>query len=124
MVKLRFFYLIVLLNYSFGQSVMLLNDSPFKLDVLVINAIGDTKGNLSLDPNQQITWKEQKQFYERNQSPTVPYTVIWYCKDGNQYGIWTNVISGSLVTAQGSQGQKICKIKKPKPGETNTNIND
>jgi len=126
-INMKRFLLICCLFFTksiFATSLMFLNDSPFKLDCVIINALGNTRGTLSLDPQQQITWYDQTEFYTRNMSPTVPYTVIWYCKDGSEYGIWLLATSGSMVTAQGSSGQKICKIKKLKPGETNTNIND
>ena len=111
-------------NFIHAASLMLLNDSPFKLDAIIINALGDVKGNVSLDPTQQITWYSPTEGYVKYNSPTVPFTVVWYCKDGSEYGIWTNATSGSMVTAQNSTGQKMCKFKKPKEGEANTNIND
>ncbi|NBO23642.1 MAG: hypothetical protein EBU93_00150 [Chlamydiae bacterium] len=117
------FFILFFISPLAAQSLMLLNDSPFKLDVIVINALGDTKGNLTMAPQQQLIWKDDSP-YQRSNSPTVPYTVIWYCQDGSEYGIWINATSGSMVTAQGSSGQKMCRIKKPKKGETNTNIND
>lgn len=108
---------------GFCQSVYLYNDSPFKLDAVVVDATGATRGQITMDPAQQTNLYLPTPNFQQPQTPTVPYTVIWYCQDQTQYGIWTNATSGSLVTAQGSTGQKICKFKKPQ-NNSSTNTND
>ncbi len=110
-------------SLGFCQSVFLYNDSPFKLDAIVVDAQGVTRGEITMDPAQQTNLYLPTPNFQQPQSPTVPYTVIWYCQDQTQYGIWTNATSGSLVTAQGSTGQKICKFKKKQNG-SNTDTSD
>ena len=107
----------------FGQSLMFLNDSPFKLDAVVINALGKVIGQLTVTPQQQITWYAPS---TQNWSgpPQAPYTVVWYCEDGTQYGIWPNATGGSMITAQNSIGPKICKFKKPKDKNSSTDTSD
>jgi surface antigen len=96
-----------------ADSLMLYNDSPFKSDVVVINALGKVIGQVTLEAQDQVTWYGDTPSYNALNSPTTPYTVIWYCQDGTEYGIWVNIPPGAMATAQLSSGQKICKYKKP-----------
>ncbi len=123
MKKFSFFFLLFFVAKLSAQSLMFLNDSPFKLDAVIINALGKVLGELTVEPQQQVTWYAPP---TQNWSgpPQAPYTVVWYCQDGAQYGIWPNATGGSMITAQNSIGQKICKFKKPKNSDSNTNTND
>lgn len=121
---MKFFSLLIFTFSLFSDSLMLLNDSPFDLDVVVVDALGKVRGQLSLKPRDQLSWQVPPDYYNRNMSPPNPYSVFWYCKDGADFGAWTNAPSGSMVSAQNCNGPKICKIKRPKKGEVNTNIND
>ena len=106
-------------------SLMLLNDSPYKLDVVVVNALGDVIGQVTLDTRAQVTWYATSKGYSAPNSPTVPLTVIWYCQDGNEYGIWAQATPGSMVTAQLSSGQKMCKfVRKNADGKGTTTTSD
>ncbi len=123
MIKAHFFTFLVCFSVS-ASSVKLLNDSPFKLDAVVINALGQTKGELTLNPQEMTTWYYPSDRFDPAGSPITPFTVIWYCPDGSQYGIWVNVPAGSLASAQSSSGQRMCKIKKPKPESSSTDTAD
>ena len=101
----------------FAGSVTMLNDSPFQLKATILSAQGDNLGSVTVMPTHQITWQDS---YSGGQTfSDTPYSVIWYCMEGREYGIWTNVGSGALVTATGAQGPRICPVRKdppPSPG--------
>lgn len=97
----------------FAGSVTMLNDSPFQLRAIILSAQGDNLGSVTVMPTHQITWQDS---YSGGQTfSNTPYSVIWYCMEGREYGIWTNVGSGALVTATGAEGPRICPVKPPPP---------
>ena len=115
--KIAFFILfnLTLVTFSFAESLQLENDSIFKLTAVIIDANGNVLGSTEVSPHTQITWQRDasEQLLTENK-PYVPYTVIWYCPEGKEYGIWTVAHPGSRVTSQASVGAKACKLKNPK----------
>ena len=94
----------------FAGSVTLLNDSPFKLKATILSASGENLGEATINPQHQVTWQDS---YSGGQTfSETPYTVIWYCTNDKEYGIWTNVSTGALVSANGSEGPRICPTPK------------
>ena len=118
-----FFCSIFITTALFAGSVRLTNDSPFKLTAVIISATGDEMAQYTLDPRQSVTW-ENYNTSDLSGSvdlqptwPETPYTVVWYCQDGGDYSVSTNVGSGGLSTAQSGSGTRFCKPQKKKPGQ-------
>ncbi len=108
----------------FGGTIRLYNDSPYKLRAVIRGADGGYYGELAMDPQGYSSWTDANSQFgiydkQRQQSVT-PYTVIWYCLDGGDYSICTNVATGATVTAQGCEGARECK-PKPKRKQVNPN---
>ena len=96
-----------------ANSLRLYNDSPFKLSVTILGADGTLLGQMFIFPTKYGAWSDS---YDGAQTFSItPYTVIWQCDDGTEYGIWTEVSPGATVTAQGSIGARICKPQKKPP---------
>ncbi|MCP5492305.1 MAG: hypothetical protein H7A40_04615 [Chlamydiales bacterium] len=94
----------------FCNSVTLFNDSAFKLQATVLSATGENQGTFTILPQHQLTWQDS---YSGGQSfSQTPYTVIWYCENGKEFGIVTNVGAGAFVSANSSDGYRICPIPK------------
>jgi len=94
----------------FSNSVTLFNDSAFKLNATVLSATGDNQGTFTILPQHQLTWQDS---YSGGQAfSQTPYTVIWYCENGKEFGIVTNVGAGAFVSANSSFGDRICPIPK------------
>lgn len=101
----------------FAGSVTVYNDSPFPLTATIISADGQTKGTVTVEPQHQSTWQEPSQG-----TPVwseTPYTVIFTCKTGKQFGVVSNIGQGSLVTAMQSSGNLYCEPEK-KDGQQGT----
>jgi hypothetical protein len=92
--------------------VAIRNDSPFPLHVQVMGADGRLLGAISLNPEEQKSWNDPD--LVENNTPTVPYTVIFYCLEGSEYGILTNVPVGAMVQASTVEGKRICKPQTKK----------
>ena len=95
----------------FAGSVTLFNDSPFKLKAVILSATGENLGEVILSPQHRIVWSDNQRSSIVGYSDT-PYSVIWYCPQGKEYGIWTNVSVGAFITASGSDGLRICPTPK------------
>ena len=96
-----------------GGTVRIMNDSPFLLHAEVISADGQSKGKLSLNPQQQLTWQDASSSGTNVWSQT-PYTVIFTCKDGKQFGVSSGIQQGGLVMALSSSGDRYCQPEKKK----------
>jgi hypothetical protein len=114
----------IIMAVGFSDSVILVNDSPFQLTAMVIDAQGNIRGQTVLKPTQQLSFVIPMPSFQQPQVPMIPYTILWYCQDQTEYGIWTSVNSGALVTAQGSVGQKVCKFPKPSSSSSSTSKRD
>ena len=88
----------------FSGSVAILNDSPFPLHSQVVAADGRLLGAVTIEPQTQKSWQDSNLVV--NNSPTTPYTVIFYCLEGDEYGIATDVADGATVTASTADGKK------------------
>lgn len=102
--------------FLYPQSLQLQNDSPYKLDAVIISANGKVLGRAIVEVGDHITWTyDNFGEIEYANKPSVPFTVIWYChKGGTEYGIWPVATPGSRINAQGSSGPRICKMKDEK----------
>ena len=113
--KLLFGLLLLLTVSSYAGSVRLLNDSPYVLRAVIRGNDGSFLGEMVLNPEYGTTWTDSYDLNMLHQSPRsrTPYTVLWYCMDGNSFSICNNVSSASTVTAQGCDGARICKPQPP-----------
>lgn len=114
---MKSFLILALLSIStlFAGSVRIMNDSPFPLKAEVISSDGNSKGKMSLNPQQQVTWQDSSS--GANVWSQTPYTVIFTCKDGKQFGVLSNVQQGATVTALTSSGIRYCQPEKKKDGQ-------
>jgi len=120
MKRLLFVVLCSLSVQLVAGSIRLYNDSPYKLRTVIRGADGTYLGEMVILPEHFSTWSD---FYPsfgpggRNslQNPNrtmTPYTVHWFCLDGGEFGLTTNVATGSAVIAESSVGRRICNPKK------------
>ena len=110
--KFIFAFLLFGITTLFAGSVRIMNDSPFPLNAEIIASDGSHKGKLSIAPQQQMTWQDS------SSGATVwsqtPYTVIFTCKNGKQFGVLSGVQQGATVTALSSSGDRYCEPPKKK----------
>ena len=95
---------------GFCGSVTLFNDSPFRLKATILSATGENLGVVFITPQHQITWQDS--FSGGQTFSQTPYSVIWFCEGEKEYGVVTNVATGAFVTANSSDGPRICPIPK------------
>jgi hypothetical protein len=100
-----------------GGTVRIMNDSPFPLNAEVISADGQSKGKLFLNPQQQLTWQDPPSSGNNVWSQT-PYTVIFTCKDGKQFGVSSGIQQGGLVMALSSSGDRYCQPDKKQDSQS------
>ncbi len=107
----------------YGDSVTLLNDSPFELTATVLAADGTFLGQEVFHPGDQINWDTQHTSTQldipMDSSVSVtPYTVVWKCNYKGFYSMCMNVPAGGFVSANNCEGPHYCE-PKPKPQKKN-----
>lgn len=109
---MRFIFAIFLFGVTtlFAGSVRIMNDSPFPLQAEIIASDGSHKGKLSIAPQQQTTWQDSSS--GAAVWSQTPYTVIFTCKNGKQFGVLSGVQQGATVTALSSSGDRYCEPPK------------
>jgi len=109
----KFIGICLLLSCSlFGASVVIYNDSPFPLSATILSADGKKKGTLTVTPQHQATWTDPAPPNEIFSQ--TPYTVIFKCKNGKQFGSMTGIAQGGWVTPMQSQGSRVCEVDDDK----------
>ena len=98
-----------------AASINIYNDSPFTLYGEILTADGSSKGNLLLAPLNLTMWHEELGNATWSQTP---FTIIFTCKNGTQYGVLANVQTGATVSALASDGKRYCKKDKTKDKST------
>jgi len=110
--KIVCFLLLSLCSLLEAGTVRLVNDSAFKLRAVIRAADGTYLGEVIVTPQQTMSWNDYwggVGYY--NQSRT-PYTVTWYCVDGGDFAVCTDVPTGATVPAMTCEGTMSCKAKK------------
>ncbi len=94
----------------FSYSLILVNDSVFRLSAIVQGANSTFLGEVDLVPGQQQRWDSQSLSSEVFSSGVslTPFTVIWRCPSGDLFSICSTISPGSTVPANGCPGNKFC----------------
>jgi len=104
-----------------AASVRLINDSPYQLRAVVRAADGTLLGEMVINSRQTSTWSDAYGKPGYINQPTysqTPYSILWYCMNGDDYSFCDDISTGSTVTAQSCSGGRLCKPppKKQTPG--------
>lgn len=102
---------------SWANSVTLMNDSSYTLQASIYDANGNLLGQFVLNSRDATLWSDDDEDFgtEIGYSSQVPYTVNWFCMNGNPYGTCENVAAGSVVTAQSCGGAQQCQEQQINP---------
>lgn len=114
---------VILIAYGEATSLKLKNDSPYTLRAVIRGSDNSYMGELVLNSQHAMTWTDVYGYSANYQQGSnaglnngtkskTPYTVIWYCLDGGDYSLCSNVATGSFVTAQACDGKRSCQAKK------------
>lgn len=113
--------------FLIAAMLYLINDSPKDKTAIIIGADGTELGHAVINEGQTYTWTDTVNYYnkafgkgslsrEAMTKSEVPYTVKWYCTNGNFYGYKNKLVSGTTIFAKKSTGPKICHPEKHMPG--------
>lgn len=102
--------LLLFAQWSFANSVNLVNDTIYTLRGQIYGADGTLLGEFVLNPRDATQWSDDDENFgtEQAYNSQIPYTVNWYCLNGGDFGTCSNVASGAFVTAQSCMGAQQC----------------
>jgi len=115
MIKKGIFLLLTIFPcLCFSASLRLMNDSAFKLTAVILGADGTNLATVNLRPQETYQWfMNTDVFSSLNYQIITPYTVIWYCQEGGEFGVQGNIEQAATISAQGApDGNKVCKVNK------------
>jgi hypothetical protein len=118
---MRLLCLLLLCSTAWAGTVRLVNDTSYKLRAVIRAADGTELGSLDVPSQQTMSWNSYwggVGNIQYNNISQTPYTVLWYCSDGNPFSVCTGVSTGSTVTASSCDGTKSCKQPNKKSGRT------
>lgn len=109
----------------FAGSIRLVNNSPYDLRAVIRGADNSFLGEVIVKSQRESDWTDTYGNYgtygganaRENQSSRsrTPYTVLWYCLEGGDYGVCDTVATGAMVTSSSCIGARMCKpVKKEK----------
>lgn len=90
-----------------ANSMHLYNDSPYFLNASILSADGAQLDSVPMQPRQRRTWYRQN-IINSNTSLT-PFTVVWTCRNGTDFGVSYQVNVGGVATPLSSTGPRYCK---------------
>jgi len=102
-------------------TVRLVNDSPYKLRAVVRGNDGSFLGEVVINPQNTSTWTDGFQGLAPGFNTTktqTPYTVLWYCLEGDAFATCPNVGTGGTAIAMGCDGPKQCRPAKQRQPES------
>ena len=119
---MRWFFLFLLLGSSLSLhagSIRLKNNSKHELRVIVEGSDGSHLGEVLIKAQDSLNWSDTygnrssnrpaRKPLQQSDSSKTPYTVFWYCMDGELYSSCSGVAVGSLVMSNACPGPKTCK---------------
>jgi hypothetical protein len=101
-------------------SVRLVNDSPYKLRVVIRANDGTFLGEMVIAPQSTSGWTDGYAGLPGGADATrsqTPYTVLWYCLEGDPFSMCNPVPTASTVTAMTCDGARQCRPQKQKQPE-------
>ena len=102
-----------------ASSVKLYNDSPYPLQAVIQAADGSKMGEVLVQPNVLMIWNSENAMagYHQTTGSESPFTILWYCTEGEPYSVCSLVGNATMVTAQSCAGTRQCKTPPKKPLE-------
>lgn len=116
------FLLFCLMGTAYAGTVRLINTSPYDLRAVIRGSDGSFLGEVLVKAQRETVWTDTYGQFGTYMGPNAqmdqawrsqtPYTVLWYCLDGGDYGVCDTVATGGLVLSQGCAGTRQCKARQ------------
>ena|SRR3990167_3116087 len=102
-----FFFFFFFFSVIHAASLQIKNDSSYELTATIYSARGEFLGELTIPPSNSTQWRDS---YQNASDWTAgPYTVVFTCPNGEEFGRVRRVNDGFSVYARHSIGPKYCK---------------
>lgn len=100
----------------FAGAITITNDSPYTLTATVFSNANIQLGSMTIGTNESVTWEDTSYGTYQPGVINAPYSVIWTCSSGADYGVSYNIGDAATTSAQESAGARYCQEKNPKAG--------
>jgi hypothetical protein len=109
---------ILFITNIWADSLTLINDSTVRLRVVIQDVKHNFVDEIYIDAANSSTWSAEYLYYgygAKSTYPKAPFTVTWYCMNGDVFGTCRFVNSDSTCNALSCGGPRECH--PPGPGE-------
>jgi len=91
----------------FAVSITIINDSPYELKAEIYDESKTFIGSATIAPNGH-TYSWQDSYHDASDWSNGPFTIQFFCPNGDEYGKITHVSDGVTVSARGAIGARRC----------------
>ncbi|MCB1107567.1 MAG: hypothetical protein KDK76_05690 [Chlamydiia bacterium] len=105
----RVFTLLFLSLVSFslyGTALYIYNDSPYTLNAKIFSKDHSEVASMSIASGHTLTWQDS--LFDAKDYTEGPFSVVFTCPNGDEYGTVSSVAQNFTVYAQRSRGPKKC----------------
>ncbi len=103
---MKFLILTLFFSSLFGVTININNDSLYTLKATIYSGSNVELTTLEVNPAHTIKWQDS--FFDAKDYSKGPYTIVFTCPCGDEYGTVTRVPQNSTVYAQRARGRKKC----------------
>lgn len=103
---------------AYCTSIYLINDSAYTLRAIIRARDGSYVGEMIIPANGVTQWTDGGNVaggleqYPRSRSP---FSVSWYCPEGEIFSVDSKVTTGGSTSALGAVGSRSCRPQKQEP---------
>lgn len=116
----KFFIICFLCSVLEGGTIRLVNDSPYKLRVVIRANDNSFLGEMVIAPMNTSTWTDGFNGLPGSLNAVrsqTPYRVLWYCLDGSSFSTCNMVVTGNSIAASNCDGARQCRSKELKENQ-------
>ncbi len=112
--QLAFVLFTLFFTSLYGVTIIINNDSLYTLNATIYSGSDVELTSLEVNASHVIKWQDS--FFDAKDYSKGPYTIVFTCPNGDEYGTVTKVAQNATVYAQSSRGRKKCGAdSQPKP---------
>lgn len=90
----------------YGVTININNDSIYTLNATIYSGTSAELATIEVRSAHSIKWQDS--FFDAKDYSKGPYTIVFTCPNGDEYGTVSKVAQNSTVYAQRARGRKKC----------------
>ena len=106
---MKFLPFFLFFSTLYAVTININNDSLYSLNAKIYSGSNVELTSIEIRPAHTVKWQDS--FYDARDYTKGPYTIVFTCPNGDEYGIISKVAQNATVYAQRARGKKKCRGK-------------